>query len=129
MINELAFLTDERQLTSRVIKSPCQNTHLHIARNWKCYHIFRNIKPIFSFDLIIFIILDFHQHYTTTHIIISICNVKKTNNLFYQLITSGNLVFNYQVCFTIITKYAKVSRRQKILRNCLCYVLISIQIP
>ena len=44
MINELAFLTDERQLTSRVIKSPCQNTHLRIAMNSKCYHIFRSIK-------------------------------------------------------------------------------------
>ena len=31
MINELAFLTDERQLTSRVIRSPCQKAQLHMA--------------------------------------------------------------------------------------------------
>ena len=36
MINELAFLTDERHLTSGVIKSPCQNIQ----------HIYADIEGI-----------------------------------------------------------------------------------
>ena len=46
MINELAFLTDERHLTSGVIKSPCQNIQ-HLKKGYVFASFAYNTRAIF----------------------------------------------------------------------------------